>query len=378
MADSKVFLAPKFTGKRFEDHTLPVELLEDFTAIEELIFELAKRIYLEENPGRKRVPKRFTEGVNLKLSNIEPGSTIPQLLLISTLSPSSLLGIVEPDSFRYFEKAKEKVISVIDSADKGKNFYGLVEPKYLSYFNKIGKNLKEDEAIFFQPNSSSQPARLNRSSRKKIILASDEKSEYKESVAVNALVPVVDKNTKTFILEIEGNKISLPIDPRFIETIKQTYDEYETKTLVAVKGLGVYNHQDKLIKIESIESMDILDPLDVMVRLNSLSKLKDGWYNNEGLAPNTEKLLKFGELFEEKYDKTLPLPAIYPTLDGNIQLEWSSENSEISLEVKLSNYVSEYYSTKFDEDSFTENKLDLNQTSAWIDLSKFLEKDLKA
>ena len=33
-----VFLAPKLEGKRFEDHAIPVELLEDFAVLQELIF----------------------------------------------------------------------------------------------------------------------------------------------------------------------------------------------------------------------------------------------------------------------------------------------------------------------------------------------------
>jgi hypothetical protein len=47
MSTEKLFLKPKFEGHRFDDHTLPVSMLEDFSAFEELVFELAKKIYLE-------------------------------------------------------------------------------------------------------------------------------------------------------------------------------------------------------------------------------------------------------------------------------------------------------------------------------------------
>ena len=60
MSTEKIFLTPKLEGHRFDDHTLPVSMLEDFSAFEELVFELAKKIYLEKNPSRKRVPKGFT------------------------------------------------------------------------------------------------------------------------------------------------------------------------------------------------------------------------------------------------------------------------------------------------------------------------------
>ena len=81
--ESKIFFSPRLTGSRFEDHTLPVNILEDFSALEELIIELAKKIYLEENPNKKRVPKGFSDGIYLKLANIQEGSAIPQFIMAS-------------------------------------------------------------------------------------------------------------------------------------------------------------------------------------------------------------------------------------------------------------------------------------------------------
>ncbi len=72
--EDKIFIAPKLTGSRFEDHSLPVNILEDFTAFEDLIIEIAKGIYLNENINRRRVPKGFADGVSLKLVDIEEGS----------------------------------------------------------------------------------------------------------------------------------------------------------------------------------------------------------------------------------------------------------------------------------------------------------------
>lgn len=46
-----------------------------------MTIEMAKAIYLKENPGRKRVPRNFTTGISLELESIKPGSTIPKLVL---------------------------------------------------------------------------------------------------------------------------------------------------------------------------------------------------------------------------------------------------------------------------------------------------------
>ena len=101
-----VFLAPKLEGKRFEDHAIPVELLEDFAVLQELIFEIAKDIYLKQNPERQRVPKGFTDEVYLKLIDVKPGSAIPNFILASAMGVSTSLF---PKNIEYFEQAGDEI-----------------------------------------------------------------------------------------------------------------------------------------------------------------------------------------------------------------------------------------------------------------------------
>ena len=238
MNNEKIFLAPRLTGSRFEDHTIPVNILEDFTALEELIFELAKKIYLEENPSRKRVPRGFSDGISLKLSGIKEGSSIPQIIIASVISSTSLLPTHTNDSFKYIEQARDKVIELIENADKGNTIH--LEQKYLNYFNRIGKNLLDDEAINFSYDSSNlqKNATLNKASRKKILLSRDAKLEYSETILVNALIPSIDKKNNSFTLEIEENEIQCSLETDFAETIFTAFYEYEKNTLISLK---VYN-----------------------------------------------------------------------------------------------------------------------------------------
>ncbi|WPP48941.1 hypothetical protein [Catalinimonas niigatensis] len=372
MSDEKIFLAPVLTGPRFEDHTLPVSILEDFSALEELILELAKKMYLDQNPSRKRVPKGFSDGVYLKLSDIKDGSTIPQFIVASAISASTLLPINTNKSLKYIEQARDRIIKLVEDANLGKSI--LLEQKYLSYFNRIGKNLQEDEAIFFAYDSNKK-AVLNKTIRKRILLSREEKLEYSETIAVNALIPSIDKKNNSFTLEIENNEIECSLDNDFAETIFIAFDEYENHTLVSLKATGIFNYQEKLIRVEDIEAMDVLDPFDVSVRISQLSKLPENWYEGSGKAPNKNALVKFEELFKSAYNSNLPLPAIFPTIEGNIQLEWSNENKEISLEINLEDLKSSffYYNFKDDSDEY-EQDLDLSNEDIWKTLNTLVEK----
>lgn len=59
------FLRPRLVGKRFEGHTLPLDILKDFSALGEMLLEIAKRKYLAANPSRKRLPNGFTQALSI-------------------------------------------------------------------------------------------------------------------------------------------------------------------------------------------------------------------------------------------------------------------------------------------------------------------------
>lgn len=367
MSFSKEFLAPKLNGSRFEDHTLPLNLFEDFTALEELIFEVAKQIYLEENPQRQRVPKGFTDDINLKLVGIEKGSAIPKILLVSTIVGNTLLPNIPQDSVNYIEKSRDRVIEVISQAQSGDVNPDLLDQKYLNYFNRIGRNLQDGESMDFAPGSL-KTAILNKTIRKKILLSRSEKIEYSEPISGNAAVSLVDKDTQMFMLNINGTRVSCPIDDSFRDVIYAAFFEYEKNTLVAVKAIGIYNDQDKLVRIENIESMDILDPFDVNVRLTELSKMTDNWYEGTGKRPSPTALKAFAEYFNNYYGNNLPLPSIFPTVEGNIQMEWSLSNSSIMLEVFLNNFQGVYLNASNGE-IIDEDLMNLENQTGWSSLN---------
>lgn len=374
---NEVFLAPRLTGSRFDDHTLPVNILEDFSAIEELVIEVAKGIYLVENPNRKRVPKGFSDGVYLKLVNVEEGSSIPKFIIASMIGLNSMLPLDNLDHFSYFEKAKEKIISIILSVNEGRPINEEFQ-KYLIFFNKIGKNLLDDENIDFGYNIETKQesnAILNKITRKKILLSREEKHEYSDSVKLFALIPSINQKENTFSIETDDGLI---IDSELTDSIRDTvflaFNEYNNRTYISLKGTGIYNFSDKLLRIESIESMDILDSFDVTLRINHLSKIPNNWYNEYSKAPQKELLFSFKDIFNSYYNSNLLLPAIFPTVEGNIQLEWKRNNKHIVLDIDLTSFISTFfYYNDIDDSDEHEEILNLKIKEGWISLNSLIE-----
>lgn len=374
--NDKIFIAPRLVGSRFEDHSLPVNILEDFSALEDLIIEVAKEIYLSENLNRKRVPKGFSDGVYLKLVEIEEGSSIAKFAIASAFSLTSSLPLETLNNFTYFEKAKDKIVSIVESVNKNE-LSQEQDYKLLSYFNKIGKNLLDDESIDFgydYESKSSSKAILNKATRKKLLLFSEQKTEYLGSQKLYALVPEIDQKNGTFQIETDFGSIKCPLKEHIKDNVFIAFNEYKNNTYISLKATALFNsNDDKIQMITEVESIDVLDPLDVSLRIYNLSKLENNWFEGRGKALNKEQLAKFENLFNSYFDNKLSLPAIFPKIDGNIQLEWKKDIRNIVVDVNLSSLSIEffYYNDSDDSDE-KEAKMSLQDKAGWDSLNTLI------
>ena len=161
---SQEFLKPRLVGTRFNEHSVPLELLKDFAALEEMIIEVAKWKFLQAHPDRARVPRGFTDGVALHLTKIEDGSAVPVIsLLFGTPFPSV--------NSTYFDQAREAIIEAVASANQGQDSTSQLPPNLLGYFDRFGRSLREGESMEFIA-ANQQVASLTTESRRKLIRAS--------------------------------------------------------------------------------------------------------------------------------------------------------------------------------------------------------------
>ena len=372
MNDVIDFLKPRFDGKRFTDHSLPLDVLKDLAVFNDLIAETAKWLYLKENHGRKRIPKGFLEDVSLKLVDIEAGSAIPKIVMIVSMTSATLF---PPASQQYFEQARDAVIAAVDAAENHKDITGHLPENLLGFFDRLGRSLEEGECIEFAPNRPLRPARLNRESRKTLILASAKIQKYTEEVTLRGLIPEADQDKNTFnLLLANGQRIPAHFDPINGDKILEAFGSYLTEQKVMVRGVGLFTRNGKLQELESSESVILLDPLDVSTRLDELSALRDGWLDGEGMALNPDGLRWFANSFEQYYDEKLPLPRLYPTAEGGIQAEWTCGNNEVSLEINLLTKKSSYQTMDTVSLDSTELEIDLSSEDGWKTLNEALAK----
>jgi len=363
---SRSFFKPHLIGKRFDDHTIPLELLRDFAVLEEMIIETAKWKYLEKNSERQRVPRGFANGVSLRLKAIEPGSAIPEF--IYEINQESMF----PEITDYLEEARVSIVSAISSVENNEEATDYMPANLLAYFDRFGRNLQDDEIIEFSiPNDDTKKAKLSKPTRKKLVLAS-KVSEITDEVLLRGVIPEADQAKMTFELQIvDGSKINAPISVEYMNTVLEAFQGYKQNTKVVLRGIGKFNRYEKLLSIEAIEHINILDALDVPSRIEELRSLGNGWLDGEnGIALSDNDLTWFSDAFELNFDNDLMLPYLFPTPEGGLLLEWTINEHDLSLEVFLVKHSAQWHDYNMTTEEEEERVLDLNKSSDWLWISK--------
>ncbi len=193
------FLKPRLVGPRFEEHSIPLEILKDLSVLNEMIIEVAKWKYLNDHTDRKRIPRGFTDGVELRLAAIEEGSVRPVIVLFV-----AAMGLHPTANHHYLESARDAIIQAIEAAEHNRLATEFLPENPLSYFDRIGRSLQDGEAIEFQPPgqpTSAAPARLTRETRRTLILTATHTQTFSEERTLRGRISAADKDKKTFEIQ---------------------------------------------------------------------------------------------------------------------------------------------------------------------------------
>lgn len=354
------FLCPRLTGARFLDHAIPLEFLKDLAVLEEMVVEVAKWQFLQEHPDRRRSRRGFAEDIGLALTGVDGGSAVPEISL--AVPPGALF---PPDQV-YLEKARDAIVHAIAAAEQNKPITDFLPEKTLAYFDRLGRSLRDGEAIEFTTPTQETPARLTRETRRKLVLASTTVRELTEETTVRGAVPEADQDDMTFeVLLSDGHKVRAPMAMQHLDTILEAFTGYKSGSRVLLQGVGKFSRLERLLGFESVEHISILDPRDVPSRLDEFRRLRNGWLDGKGRAPTDDGLDWLAHAFEQHFPDDLPLPFLYPTAEGGIQAEWSLDPYEVTLEIDLDRHHGEWHFLSMLTGAPETRDLDLDDPNSW-------------
>jgi hypothetical protein len=209
-------------------------------------------------------------------------------------------------------------------------------------------------------------ARLTKETRRKLLLASADVKELTEEVTTRGFVPEVDQADMTFEIQLpDGRKVKSPLATQHLDTILEAFNGYKAATRVMLQGVGRFNRSERLLGFDSVEHVSLLDPLDVQARLEEIALLKDGWLEGKGVALPRESLEWVSRAFASHYPDDLPLPYVYPTPEGGIQMEWTFGTTEASLEIDLSAHSAHWQALDLRTEEESSRPLRLDEPDEW-------------
>ena len=363
----KDILRPRLRGGRFENGAIPLEFLGDLAQLHKMVMDVAKWHYLQDHPTRQRVPSGFASAVEIQLSSLERGSAIPVISIFAI--QETWRGELPYE--RYFSDAAESIIEYIRSAVQGfsESSNGHIRPKLLKHFINFGRNLRSDEFIEFQSTSGRTLVRFDQRIRMRILEFSDSRVAYTKKSAIRGAVSEYDQDKMSFEMQpIYGQKVSGRVHQQYHDILMDAFNGYQGDARALVEGVGKYDHQDRLLALESVERVTVLHPLDFHACLDEFRNMRDGWLEGDGKAPPHSGLDWLSEAFRRGYPDDIPLPYTYPTYEGGVQCEWTIGQFYIEIKIDLDARKGNW--VRFNENSdFSvfedEEILNLDDPSAW-------------
>lgn len=359
--DEEPFLKPRLTGDRFAGHTIPLEVLKDLAVLEELIPALARVGFLRDHPDRKNKPKGFTDGLELRLAGVEPGSAKPLIVLavaVTTLLPS--------DGQHYMRQAADELVKGLAEAEAGRSPTPYLPEDLLSYFDRFGRSLKDDEAVCFPGVAGASEVKFTPLLRRKLVLSTSKNKFITEEVSLRGTVPEADQDAMSFELQLDdGRKVPAPLAPQHVEDVIRAFAGYASGMRVSIDAVARYDRKEKLLSLDSVERLTVLDALDVPSRLDEFREMEDGWLDGEGKAPDPAGLDWLAESFLVYYPDRSRLPRCYPTVEGGVQMEWENQHDDASLAIDLAAKTGRWHVLNFASDRETVEDLPLDQAASW-------------
>jgi len=126
--------------------------------------------------------------------------------------------------------------------------------------------------------------------------------------------------------------------------------------------------------IISVESLDIQPNYKLSSAFDALAELQDGWLDGAGVAPDKDRLSLITDEIVTHYPEGLALPAIVPTPEGNILLEWHTAGSP-SVDLNLDSFMAEYHAFTPDGGDI-EHTFELVGADQWQTFFVFLESNV--
>ena len=242
-----------FSGPRFQDAGLELDVLPELLAYRTLLVETAKELWRGENRDRQRLPKGFEESIRLKFYTIEPGSAAVPIKRVVTHDPSLLF--TKRDCIDEIEEAAQLIDETIAAVSEDGVLPERMPKTVLPLLAVLGESLREGETIKTQAAQSSKAVEFTRETRTRVERLLD--AVYEDAVDIVGEVRAADVDQRNFAIRDRGGaKIPARFRPEHEMEIIDALRDHSSCRLRLV-GRGEFSNRDgalrKVLRVDMLE-----------------------------------------------------------------------------------------------------------------------------
>jgi hypothetical protein len=242
-----------FSGPRFDDAGLELDVLSELLAYRKLLIETAKELWRSENRERQRLPKGFEESIRLKFYSIEAGSAIVPIKRVVT--HNDLLLFEQPSRADEIDEAAQLIDETIAAVSEDRPIPDRMPKAALPLLAALGENLREGEAIKTRAARSAAPAELTCETRMRVERLLE--AVYEDRVEIVGEVRSADVDQRNFaIRDATGAKVPAKFRPEHEAEVTDALHDHAS-CCVFISGVGEFSARDgslrRILRVDRLE-----------------------------------------------------------------------------------------------------------------------------
>jgi len=242
-----------FSGPRFEDAGLELDVLSELLAYRRLLIETAKELWRSENRERRRLPKGFEESIRLKVYSIEAGSAVVPIKRVVSHDDARIL---QPSTRGdEIDEAALLIDETIVALSADRTIPDRMPKAALPLLAALGENLRDGETIQTRSVRSATAAIFTRETRTRVERLLD--AVYEDRVEIVGEVRSADVDQRNFaIRDSSGAKIPAKFLPEHEAEITDALRDHAA-CRVFIVGAGEFSARDgslrRVLRVDRLE-----------------------------------------------------------------------------------------------------------------------------
>ncbi|WP_406838909.1 hypothetical protein ACICHK_27010 [Streptomyces sp. AHU1] len=359
------------TGDRFDAPGMPADTAREVGLFREAVLKVARDLWLEGNPDRRRLPNGFNEAFDLRLIAVLSGSARPRMVLHR---PAGKISDEDWDEWSgIYARARDALTDSLQSIARTRQPPVNFSADSMRAIRRVGSSLQDSEAIILgDPKQDSRRATVDFAVRE-ILEEIEELVPAPQRVQLEGVIVEYDGSAMSFRLKTSSGISICKLDQvrhdlavaakEFLATDGVTAPdvlvEGETPD-AAQKNVHLFN-VDAITAIRSIEEKSLL------FQLQKIRELTDTWLGPDSQAPSHEVARKVEHLIPRLVALGMEV-AIVPNSEGAIVLEWRRGDVEMSAAIEPDDQLF-LCADNTVTDELHERQMEFNETT----LVRFLE-----